>query len=192
MSHLLSVKNADDLRKAHEDIQPKVVELSLRINQSRAIYEGAKALRESDTWDNLDKAQQRAVELKLRQAEHAGVGLDGAEKERFREISRELAKLSTDFSNHVLDAKKRFELIIKDAARVEGWPQTLKQISAQSYTMAREDELSSVSSDAGEGGDGSVAHHAGLSLLWPVHAASSRSRGSGSALPSFCDGGIGR
>ena len=40
VSHLLSVKNADDLRKAHEEIQPKVVELSLRINQSRAIYEG--------------------------------------------------------------------------------------------------------------------------------------------------------
>lgn len=150
VSHLLSVKNADDFRKAHEEIQPKVVELSLRINQSRAIYDGAKALREGDAWGSLDEAQQRAVELKLRQAEHAGVGLDGAEKERFQEIARELAKLSTDFSNHVLDAKKRFELIIEDSANVEGWPKTLKQISAQSYTMAREDELSSVPSDAAE------------------------------------------
>ena len=150
VSHLLSVKNADDFRKAHEEIQPKVVELSLRINQSRAIYDGAKALREGDAWGSLDEAQQRAVELKLRQAEHAGVGLDGAEKERFQEIARKLAKLSTDFSNHVLDAKKRFELIIEDSANVEGWPKTLKQISAQSYTMAREDELSSVPSDAAE------------------------------------------
>ena len=150
VGHLLSVKNSEDLRKAHEEMQPKVVELSLRINQSRAIYEGAKALSEGTAWASLDEAQQRAVEHKLRHAEHAGVGLDGEEKERFQEISRELAKLSTDFSNHVLDAKKRFEFIVEDSARVEGWPQTLKQISAQSYTMARGDELSSVKEDAAE------------------------------------------
>ncbi len=150
VNHLLSVKNADDLRKAHEEIQPKVVELSLCINQSRTIYEGAKALRDGDAWGSLDEAQQRAVELKLRHAEHAGVGLEGAEKERFQEISRELAKLSTDFSNHVLDSRKQFELIIEDPTRVEGWPQTLKRIAAQSYTMAREEDASAIPEDVAE------------------------------------------
>jgi oligopeptidase A len=150
VNHLLGVKNADDLRQAHEEIQPKVVELGLRIDQSRAIYQAAKTLRDGDEWDRLDEAQQRAVELKLRNAEHAGVGLDGAAKERFQEISRQLARLNTDFSNHVLDAKKQFELIIDDEERTAGWPQTLKRGAAQSYTLAREDDASSIPAAADE------------------------------------------
>lgn len=150
VNHLLGVKNSDDLREAHETIQPKVVELSLRISQSKPIYEGLKALRDGDSWASLDEAQQRAVELKIRDAERAGVGLEGTDKDRFQEISRELAKLSTEFSNHVLDAKKQFELIFDDPAEVEGWPTTLRRVAAQSYTMARADDASSIPEDAKE------------------------------------------
>ena len=42
VGHLLGVKNSDDLRTAHEEIQPKMVELGLRISQSRPVYDGLK------------------------------------------------------------------------------------------------------------------------------------------------------
>jgi oligopeptidase A len=150
VSHLLGVKNSDDLRKVHEEIQPKMVELGLRISQSKPVYDGLKAIQEGDEWGRLDEAQQRAIENNIRQAEHAGVGLEGDEKERFLEISRELSKLSTDFSNHVLDARKQFELIVEGAVEVEGWPTTLRQVAAQSYNEARSSEDSAVSEDAAE------------------------------------------
>lgn len=140
VGHLLAVKNSDALRKAHETVLPKVVEFSLRASQSKPIYEGLLALRNSNNWDNLDEGQQRVVELKLRAARHAGVGLEGTDKERFAEIARELSQLATDFSNHVLDATKAFELIITDHADAEGWPMSLKQIAAYSYHQAKEIE----------------------------------------------------
>ena len=150
VGHLLGVKNSEDLRKAHEAIQPRMVELGLRINQSRPIYDCLKALQAEPEWDQLDEAQRRAIEGKVLQAEHAGVGLQGEEKERFLEISRELSRISTAFSNNVLDARKQFELIIEDSADTEGWPTTLRQVAAQSYNEARASEDSNIPEDAAE------------------------------------------
>ena len=138
VSHLLSVKNSDALRQAHEAVLPKVIAFGLRVQQSRPLYDALCALRDGDGWNALDGAQQRCVELKIREAEQAGVGLDGEDKERFNEIARELSQLSTDFSNHVLDATKAYELIIRDQSETEGWPTSLRQVAAQSYAQANE------------------------------------------------------
>lgn len=140
IGHLLGVKNGEALREAHQEVLPKVVELGLKMSQSPAIYKGLVAIRDSENWDTLEEGQQRAISLKIKAAELAGVGLEGKAKERFAEIARRLSQLSTDFSNHVLDATKAFELIITDAAHTEGWPQSLQHISAQSYAMAQETE----------------------------------------------------
>ena len=113
VGHLLSVKNSDDLREAHEAVLQDVVAFGLRVQQSRPIYESLVAIRDGEEWAKLDEAQKRCIELKIRAAEHAGVGLEGAAKERFNEIAKELSQISTDFSNHVLDATKAYELIIK-------------------------------------------------------------------------------
>ena len=126
------------MREKHQAILPKIVELGLRISQSPAIYEGLQALRNSEEWNTLDAGQQRVIDLKLRAAKHAGVGLSGDEKKRFGEISRELSQLSTTFSNNVLDATKAFELIITDPDHTEGWPTSLRHISAHSYAQQEE------------------------------------------------------
>ena len=138
VGHLLSVKNSDDLREAHETVLQDVVAFGLRVQQSRPIYEGLVAIRDGEEWTKLDEAQKRCIELKIRSAEHAGVGLEGAAKERFNEIAKELSQISTDFSNHVLDATKAYELIIKKKKDTEGWPNSLRQVAAQSYSQANE------------------------------------------------------
>jgi oligopeptidase A len=40
VSHLMGVKNSDELRKAHEQVLSDVVKFGLRVNQSPAIYQG--------------------------------------------------------------------------------------------------------------------------------------------------------
>ena len=150
ISHLMAVKNSPELREAHEQMQPKLVELGLRISQSKPVYQGLKAIRDGAEWDKLDEAQRRIVEHNIRSAEHAGVGLEGEQKERFLEISRELSQISTQFSNNVLDARKAFELVITDRDATQGWPQSLRKGAAQSYNEARSVEDSSVAEDAAE------------------------------------------
>jgi oligopeptidase A len=143
IGHLLNVKNTEDLRKAHEAMLPKMVEFNLRMGQSKTIYDGLVAIKDGPEWGGLDDAQRRVIELKIRDAKHAGVGLEGKEKERFNEISQRLSQLGNDFSNHVLDATKAYELIITEKEDAEGWPDTLRQLSSMGYNNGKESEESS-------------------------------------------------
>ena len=47
------------------------------------------------------------------------MGLEGAAKERFNEIQQELSKLSTKFSNNLLDGTKAFKRTITDPKEVK-------------------------------------------------------------------------
>ena len=52
-----------------------MVQFSMRMGQSRPIYQGLKALQVSAEWTQLEEGQQRIVEAMIRDAELTGVGL---------------------------------------------------------------------------------------------------------------------
>jgi oligopeptidase A len=131
VSHLMGVKNSPELRQAYETMQPEVVKFVSRFSQSQPIYEGFKALKQSDAWHSLEGSQQRIVDSALREAELSGVGLTGEAKERFNAIRLELAECSTRFSNHVLDATKAFSLTLTQPEEVEGLPPSWLALAAQ-------------------------------------------------------------
>jgi oligopeptidase A len=139
VGHLVGVKNSPELREAYESIQPKVVEFYNRFSQSRPIYEAFVTIRNNEGWANLAPAQQRIVESAIRSAELSGVGLDGEQKERFNTIQLELATLTTQFSNHVLDATKAFSLTLKDQNDIAGLPASLLGFAAQCAREAGEE-----------------------------------------------------
>ena len=132
VGHLMGVKNSDALREAHAEVQGEVIAFGLRLAQSRPIYEGLEALAASASFAELEPAQRRIVESLLREARHAGVGLEETERARFNEIQTELAELATKFSNHVLDATKAFSLVLRDEAEMAGTPDSLRALAAQS------------------------------------------------------------
>lgn len=138
VAHLKSVRDSAPLREAFTTMQPKVVQLGLRMSQSRAVYDALVALREGEAWSSLSLSKQRIVESKIKDMNLSGVGLDGEAKARFLEISERLSSLATDFANQVLDATKAFELIVKDKADTEGWTSTLRAMASDSYNQARQ------------------------------------------------------
>jgi len=138
--HLMAVKNSDELRRAYESMQPEVVGFSIRLAQSRPLYDGLKALQQGDAFSRLDATQRRIIELLLRDAELSGVGLEGPARERFNAIQTKLAALGTQFSNHVLDATKAFALTLRQREEVEGLPPSTLELAAQSARAAGEKE----------------------------------------------------
>jgi oligopeptidase A len=136
VSHLLGVLNSPELRKAHEEVLPEVVSFGLRVGQSVPIYRALKELKVGPAGAALSEAQRRIVDQKILDAELAGVGLAGADRERFNEIARELSQLSTEFSNNVLDATKAFSIVVTDKADVDGLPPTLLRLASHSYNEA--------------------------------------------------------
>lgn len=130
VSHLKGVKDTEELRKAHGAVEPDIVKFGLRVSQSRAVYDKLAAV----DLEALAEAERRAVEGELRDARLAGVDLEGDTKERFNEIQTELSKLSTEFSNHLLDATKAFKELVTDKAIVEGMPESATSLAAQTAT----------------------------------------------------------
>eukprot|EP00878_Enallax_costatus_P002366 GHUV01002542.1.p1 GENE.GHUV01002542.1~~GHUV01002542.1.p1 ORF type:complete len:832 (+),score=220.74 GHUV01002542.1:594-3089(+) len=131
VSHLKGVKDSDALRKAVEEVQPENVALGLRLSQSKPLYQAFKALKDGPVWETLNEAQQRVVDIELRDFVLGGVALEGEQKERYNAIQQELAQLSTKFSNNVLDATKAYKKVITDPAEVDGLPPTALGLAAQ-------------------------------------------------------------
>lgn len=138
-AHLNGVKNGDELREAYESNQPKVVQAMTKFSQSKPLYDALSAI--DKTWEGAaDEAfvlqqKKRAVENSLRGMKLGGVGLEGAEKERFNEIKMRLAALATKFSNNVLDDTKAFSLTVDDVSKMEGVPGSAKALWANAHTQ---------------------------------------------------------
>jgi oligopeptidase A len=138
VGHLLSVANSDELRVAHDESMPKVVEFGLQLRQSESLYRKLLALRDSPGWRHFSSAQQRIVARMIQSAEQSGISLTGKDRERFNEIEQELSQLGTDYSNNLLDATKAFSLDVTDSADAEGFPPSLRRIAAASWSRAEE------------------------------------------------------
>jgi oligopeptidase A len=131
VQHLMGVQNSPELRAAHDAVQKDVVQASMRIAQSEALYRALVALKSGAEWSRLDGAERRVVEAGIRDAELSGVGLSGEKKDRFEKVALELAELATKFTNNVLDATKAFSLVLTTPEEKEGLPPTLLAATAQ-------------------------------------------------------------
>ncbi|MEA2101710.1 MAG: M3 family metallopeptidase [Thermodesulfobacteriota bacterium] len=135
VNHLLSVKNSDDLRKAHQLIQGEVMAFSLELRQNQKIYAALLEIKDSTEWGRLDQAQKRAIDLRIRDARMAGIGLEKKDRQEFNRIAQRLSELATAFSNHILDSTKAYEFIVREPKDTMGWPESLMQLASQSYNQ---------------------------------------------------------
>ncbi|MCI0572105.1 MAG: M3 family metallopeptidase [Myxococcaceae bacterium] len=131
VNHLMSVLNSSALRQAHAAVEGDVVEAMMAIGQSVPLYRAYKALRDGPACQGLDGAQRRILEAAIRDMELSGVGLTGEARERFQALERELAELSTRFTNNVLDATKAWSMTLTRPEEVEGLPPSALAAAAQ-------------------------------------------------------------
>ena len=140
VTHLKAVQDTEELRKAVEEVQPLRVKLSLRLSQSKPLYEAFKTIKEGPVWGTLNEAQRLVVDNELRDFVLGGVALEGEAKEEFNKIQQELSQLSTDFSNNLLDATKAFKKLITDKSELEGLPDSSLALAAQRAKMEGHEE----------------------------------------------------
>ncbi|MFT7578889.1 MAG: oligopeptidase A [Myxococcota bacterium] len=142
-NHLNSVRTSDAVRDTLEANQPAVVTFSSRMGQSKPIYAAFAAATNRADFVSLRPEIRRIIELEVRAAQHAGVGLEGAEREAFNGRKQQLAQLSMKFGNNVLDATKTFELVLTTAEEVAGLPESARALAAQSARSAGHEDATS-------------------------------------------------
>lgn len=123
LSHLNAVMSNDDTRAIYQAILPNLSNYYTQIGQHEILYQNYQQLFDDVQFATLNPAQQRAVELALRDFKLSGVDLEPNKKQRFAEISSRLSQLSSDFSNHVLDATQAYYQVLDDA-QLAGLPES--------------------------------------------------------------------
>jgi oligopeptidase A len=142
VGHLMGVMNSDELRRAHEAMQPEVIKFGLQTAQSRTIYDALCSLQKSTNWSTLPKSRQRIVERNIVMMKLSGVGLDGKNKERYNQIAQELASLKTKFSNNTLDSTKAWSMTLHSEADMDGLPDHVYALASQEFNRATESSAS--------------------------------------------------
>ncbi|MFA9418641.1 MAG: M3 family metallopeptidase [Gammaproteobacteria bacterium] len=129
--HLNSVKSNDSLRDAYNACLPLLSEYSTEMSQNRKLYQGYRKIADSASYANLSAAQQKAVDDALKHFRLGGVDLEGADKERYQQLQKDLSELQSRFENNVLDATQSWEILISDEHELEGLPEYAMAMTKQ-------------------------------------------------------------
>lgn len=124
VSHMNSVVNSDELRDAYESCLPALSEYGTWVGQHKGLFEAYKAIKASEAFSALNRAQQKTITDALRDFELSGIGLPADEQHRYGEISKRMSELGSQFSNNVLDATMGWSKQITDVAELAGMPES--------------------------------------------------------------------
>lgn len=121
VSHLNGVAQTPELREAYNACLPLLSEYGTEVGQNQALFEAFQQVLAKEE-NTLTPAQRKYLDNTLRSFRLSGVALPEDKKAKFMANSKRLSELSSQFSNHVLDATQAWEKHITDANELEGMP----------------------------------------------------------------------
>jgi len=131
VSHLNSVLNSEALRAAYNNSLEKLTQFNTEISQDKRIYRGYRHIKDSEEFNNYDHAQQKVITDALRDFHLSGIDLPEDKQKRYKEIRQQLSKLSSKFSDNVLDATNKWKKHIDDKSILTGLPDSVLSMLAQ-------------------------------------------------------------
>ena len=121
VSHLMSVCDEPELRKAYNEALPLVTQFWIGLSQSN-LSQKYKAIRESDEYAKLSAVRQRIIDEELVDFKLAGAFLPDDKKTQLKSVKEALAQESQKFSENLLDATNAYGLLVEDEKELAGIP----------------------------------------------------------------------
>jgi oligopeptidase A len=116
LSHLNSVNNSNETKKAYEKSLPQLSKFHSQIVQNKRLFNKISTLKSDDL------EEQRVIDNNIRNFILSGAKLSIEQKKELEEINKELSQLSNNFFQNIIDANNEYELIIRDKRDVIGIP----------------------------------------------------------------------
>ena len=121
VSHLMSVCDEPELRKAYNEALPIVTQFWIGLSQSK-LSQKYKAIKESEEFKTLSSVRQRIINEELIDFKLAGAFLPEDQKAKLKVVKESLAKESQKFSENLLDATNAYALMVEDEKELAGIP----------------------------------------------------------------------
>jgi oligopeptidase A len=136
VSHMNAVTNSEELRAAYNACLPKLSDYGTEMGHNERLFLAYKAVAEHAK--DLDDGQRKVLDNALRDFHLSGVDLAPDKKQRFKEISQELSRLTSKYAENVLDASNAWSKRIDDAEALAGLPQSALDLAK--HTAEQRDE----------------------------------------------------
>ena len=121
VSHLMSVCDEPELRKAYNEALPIVTQFWIGLSQSN-LSQKYKAIKESSEFKKLSSVRQRIINEELIDFKLAGAFLPEDKKAELKKVKETLAQESQKFSENLLDATNAYGLLVEDEKELAGIP----------------------------------------------------------------------
>jgi oligopeptidase A len=122
VEHLETTRTTAAFRAAYNAVLPDTSAFFSSIPLRELLYRRLSDFAASAERKELSPTRERFVQKTLAEFKRHGATLSPANKERLRELGRELSVLTARFAQNVLDATNAFELVIEDEAKLSGLP----------------------------------------------------------------------
>ncbi|GAB4331353.1 MAG: M3 family metallopeptidase [Bacteroidales bacterium] len=128
--NLTSANTNDSLKAIAKDIAPKLAAHGDNISMNEQLFKKVKAVYDQREKLHLNPEDSMLLEETYKGFVRGGAALEGKDRERFREINKELSVLTVQFGDNVLNETNDFQLVLKDEKDLEGLPGFVREMGA--------------------------------------------------------------
>lgn len=121
--NLNSAETNDEIQKIAQEVSPLLSEFGNDVRLNQDLFERIKVVYNQKDSLNLTDEQAYLLEKKYKGFSRNGANLNEEDKNKLREIDKQLAMLSLQFGQNVLAETNAYELIITDENDLKGLPQ---------------------------------------------------------------------
>lgn len=129
--NLLSAETNDAMQELAKELMPLLSEHANNITLNERLFERVKTAYEQRNDEPLTAEQRKLTEDTYERFVRSGANLQGVDKEKYRELSRQLSLLTLQFSENNLKETNDYQLVLTDEAQLEGLPQSAIDAAAE-------------------------------------------------------------
>ncbi|NOZ53373.1 MAG: oligopeptidase A [Gammaproteobacteria bacterium] len=122
VSHMNAVVNSEALRHAYNTCLTKMTHFNTELSQNPRVFTAYQRIADHDSFAQLTLAQQKVIDDTLRDFHLSGIDLPAQQQQRFKDIKQQLSKLTSKFSDNVLDATQAWKKQVTDQLELTGLP----------------------------------------------------------------------
>jgi oligopeptidase A len=135
--HLESVSTTSELRAAWNAVEPEASAFYSQIPLNEGLWKQLQRYSTTGDAAALQGTRKRFLKKTIDSFRRHGAELDAEGKKRMAEIDVELTKITTKFSENVLDSTNAFELIVTEESKLAGLPPSAIGAARQSAEMKK-------------------------------------------------------
>ena len=129
--NLLSAETNDAMQELAKELMPLLSEHANNITLNERLFERVKTAYEQRNDEPLTAEQRKLTEDTYERFVRSGANLQGVDKEKYRELSRQLRLLTLQFSENNLKETNDYQLVLTDEAQLKGLPQSAIDAAAE-------------------------------------------------------------